>query len=159
MKQQKNNIFVLCLLSVSIVFVTLAGKESYEAYQTNQDTLQILHNSAVGNTEGALKVVEQEFNKIESKTDKETIHKLFAGASEYLSKCKELEGTYQFDPILGRVQSSYGWNREKYPAFTTAVSDYLVEVNYNKPKQLKTQNERFEFAKIFEGLAQATKYE
>ena len=109
------------------------------------------------NTE-ALKNVKREFDKIESVEDRETIHKLFSGSASFLTTCKSLKGTYQFSPILGRVQSSYGWNREKYPKFTDAVSDYLVEVGYDEPKQLITTRERLDFAQIFIDLSKATTY-
>ena len=88
-----------------------------------------------------LKLVEKEFTKIDSTEDKELIHKLFAGAGIYLSKCQVMVNTSQFDPILGRVQSSYGWERDKYSDFTDAVSDYLVSVEYDIPKDLKTNQE------------------
>ena len=103
--------------------------------------------------------VSQVFSNIQSKEDKVLIYKLFSGSAEYLKNCKSLQATQQFDPILGRVQSSYGWNREKYPEFTDAVSSYLVAVGYNVPKPLTNDQQRLEFANIFEGLAEATKYE
>ncbi len=106
-----------------------------------------------------LKLVEENFNNIDSTEDKELIHKLFSGAGSYLSKCQVMVHTSQFDPILGKVQSSYGWKREKYPNFTDAVSDYLVSVRYDIPRELKTSQERKDFAKIFKDLAEATKYE
>lgn len=98
-----------------------------------------------------------EFDKIESEQDKLTIYKLFAGAGEYLEASKFTGSTGQFDPILGKVQSSYGWNREKYPAFTTAVSDYLVSVKYDEPKNISGIEDRALFAKIFKDLAGALK--
>jgi len=112
----------------------------------------------VGNTPELVRV-EQTFNSINSQEDKLTIHKLFSGAAEYLSNCQELDSTGQFDPILGKVQTSYGWQRDKYTAFTDAVSDYLVSVDYQEPKKLTTSEQRQAFAKIFQDLAEATKYE
>ena len=113
------------------ILVGVAGYENYTAA-----TPQVVANdSAIGN-------VSQAFSSIESKEDKLTIYKLFAGSAEYLNNCKSLQATQQFDPILGRVQSSYGWNREKYPAFTDAVSEYLVSVGYNQPKPLTTDQQR-----------------
>ena len=112
----------------------------------------------VGNTPELVRV-EQTFNSISSQEDKLTIHKLFSGAAEYLSNCQELDSTGQFDPILGKVQTSYGWQRDKYTAFTDAVSDYLVSVDYQEPKKLTTLEQRQTFAKIFQDLAEATKYE
>ena len=109
------------------------------------------------NTE-SLKNIKREFDKIESVADRETIHKLFSGSASFLTACKSLEGTYQFDPILGRVQSSYGWDRDKYSQFTDAVSEYLVEVGYDEPKQLTSARERLNFAQIFIDLSKATQY-
>lgn len=106
-----------------------------------------------------LQLVEEEFAKIDSTEDKELIHKLFFGAGEYLSKCQTMVNTSQLDPVLGKVQSSYGWERDKYSDFTDAVSDYLVSVEYDIPKNLTTDKERKAFAKIFQDLAEATKYE
>ncbi len=101
--------------------------------------------------------VKEEFNKIESKEDKLLIYKLFAGASEYLAAAETLQSTNQFDPILGKVQTSYGWNREKYSKFTDAVSEYLVSVGYDEPKTLSSSVDRKEFAEIFKNLAEAIK--
>ena len=106
-----------------------------------------------------LQNVQEVFQSIENKQDKLLIYKLFSGAGEYLSNCKNMDNTSRFDPILGRVQSSYGWDREKYPEFTDAVSEYLISVGYDEPKQLNSSRDRREFAKIFQDLAEATKYE
>lgn len=106
-----------------------------------------------------LQKVKIAFDSIQDVNDKLTIHKLFAGSADYLAVCKELETTEQFDPILGKVQSSYGWDREKYPALTDAVSEYLISVKYQEPKSLKTDQDRKAFAKIFQDLSEATKYE
>lgn len=106
-----------------------------------------------------LKKVQVAFNAIENREDRLTIHKLFSGAADYLSVCEELDNTTQFDPILGKVQSSYGWDREKYSTLTDAVSAYLVYVKYDEPKTLKTPDDRQQFAKIFKDLSEATKYE
>ena len=106
-----------------------------------------------------LKAVEKEFSKIDSKEDKHFIHMLFCGAAEYLKKTEAVHQTQQFDPILGRVQSAYGWEREKYEDFTDAVSDYLDAVDYDTPKKLETRAQKEDFAKIFSDLAEATKNE
>ena len=104
-----------------------------------------------------LDTVRQEYSKIDDESDRVLIYKLFSGASEYLKHSKHLDNTSQFDPILGRVQSSYGWAREKYPEFTTAVSEYLVEAGYDEPRKLETQEDRDWFQSIFESLAGAIK--
>lgn len=103
--------------------------------------------------------VSEVFNEIESDEDRLLIHKLFSGAGEYLANCETMQMTAAFDPILGKVQTSYGWDREKYPELTDAVSDYLVSVDYQEPKELKSSKDRKDFAKIFQNLAEATKYE
>lgn len=132
---------------IAALFVGVVGYENYTA--TPQ---VIVSDSPVVN-------VSKVFSEIQSREDKLTIYKLFAGSAEYLKNSKSLQTTRQFDPILGRVQSSYGWNREKYPAFTDAVSAYLVSVGYNEPKPLTTDQQRKDFANIFQSLAEATKYE
>ena len=55
------------------------------------------------------------------------------------------------------MQSSYGCAREKYPEFTTAVSEYLVEAGYDEPRKLETQEDRDWFHSIFESLTGAIK--
>jgi len=136
---------------IVLIIALLVGVASYENY-TAATPQVVADDSAIGK-------VSQVFSGIESREDKLTIYKLFAGSAEYLTNSKSLQSTQQFDPILGRVQSSYGWNREKYPAFTDAVSEYLVSVGYNEPKPLTTDQQRKDFANIFKPLAEATKYE
>lgn len=138
-------------LVISIAAIIIAGW----VWLMKSDPAVSIQNDA----SDELKFVEENFNNIDSTEDKELIHKLFSGAGEYLSKCQTMVNTSQFDPILGRVQSSYGWERDKYSDFTDAVSDYLVSVEYDIPKDLKTNQERKDFAKIFKDLAEATKYE
>ena len=138
-------------LVISIAAIIIAGW----VWLMKSDPAVSIQNDA----SDELKLVEENFNNIDSTEDKELIHKLFSGAGSYLSKCQVMVHTSQFDPILGKVQSSYGWKREKYPDFTDAVSDYLVSVRYDIPRELKTNQERKDFAKIFKDLAEATKYE
>lgn len=114
---------------------------------------------ASATTSSGLDLVKEEFRGIESKDDKMLIYKLFAGSADYLTNVKTLTQTSQFDPILGRVQSSYGWDREKYPKFTDAVEVYLKEVKYDEPKKLSSKEEIGAFQKIFADLAEATKSE
>ena len=116
-------------------------------------------SSFIAGSTPELEAVEKEFKNIDSKEDKQFIHMLFCGASEYLKRTEAVHQTQQFDPILGRVQSAYGWEREKYEDFTDAVSDYLDAVDYDTPKKLETRSQREDFAKIFSDLAEATKYE
>ena len=133
---------------IAALFVGVVGYENYTA-----TTPQVIADDS------PVDGVSKAFSEIQSREDKLTIYKLFAGSAEYLQNCKSLQATQQFDPILGRVQSSYGWNREKYPAFTDAVSEYLLSVGYNEPKPLETDQQRKDFANIFQSLAEATKYE
>lgn len=118
---------------------------------------QVVSSTIQESTE--LNLVKEEFRKIESKDDKILIYKLFAGSADYLTNVKTLTQTSQFDPVLGRVQNSYGWDREKYPKFTDAVSAYLVSVKYDEPKKLSSEEDIKSFKKIFEDLAEVTKYE
>lgn len=144
------------ITTVCICFCLMIGYENIKK-SSMVKPIQIIASDDVVSDE--LQKVKSEFEKIESKEDKETIYKLFVGSSQYLCACQSLSATNQFDPILGRVQSSYGWEREKYPEFTDAVSDYLVSVGYEEPKELKTSSEREAFAKIFTDLAEVTKHE
>ena len=105
----------------------------------------------------ALKKVRTEYLKISDKADRTLIYKLFAGSAEYLSHAVSLKTTAQFDPMLGRVQSSYGWERDKHKEFTDAVSDYLIEAGYEEPRQLSTEEDRKWFRNIFRSLADAIK--
>ena len=105
----------------------------------------------------ALSKVTKEYKNIEDKEDKILIYKLLSGAAEYLKHAKKLKDTSQFDPILGKVQTSYGWEREKYPEFTDAVSDYLVASGYEEPRTLETPEDRAWFQAIFESLVGAIK--
>ena len=99
--------------------------------------------------------VREEFLKIQSEDDRILIYKLFSGSAEYLQNSSFVGNTGQFDPILGRVQSSYGWDREKYPTFTDAVSEYLIHVGYDEPRDLDGPESRRWFHSIFENLVTA----
>jgi len=145
----------ICIVVAIWGTVEYATKDSEVA----RPTPMVVDAVGDGELSSSLETVKSEFSKIESQEDKEVIYTLFAGSFAYLSKCKSLDGTHQFGPLLGKVQTTYGWDREKYPAFTDAVSAYLIEVGYDKPKSLSSKSERFEFAKIFQGLAEATKHE
>lgn len=147
-------IALLCLTFTGCIEVSFHRPESEVNVEVTEDPAELV----VGNV-SPLQKVQAAFDAIESAEDRLTIHKLFAGAADYLAVCDELDNTAQFDPILGKVQSSYGWDREKYSALTDAVSEYLLSVKYDEPKALKTPAERAAFAKIFQDLSEATKYE
>lgn len=164
---QKNPVYSIIFGAlITLGFLSLVEKTSY-----------VLSNKPVeivaGDAKAPSKIekVKEEFAKIESKDDKILIYKQFAGASDFLFSAKKLTHTGQFDPILGRVQSSYGWNREvvdkdgkiirqsNYPEFTNAVSEFLIEKGYDDPKKLETREDIESFRKIFQELSEATKYE
>lgn len=150
MKNIKDKIIVFLLIILSFIF----GNSTVPFFKD----LMVKTVKVVGDDKNPqLEKVSQEFAKIESKEDKLLIYKLFSGAGEYLEASKFTGSTSQFDPLIGKVQSSYGWNREKYPAFTTAVSDYLVSVKYDEPKNINGVEDRAIFAKIFKDLAGALK--
>lgn len=152
MENIKDKVIVFLLIILSFIF----GNSATPFFK---DLLTSTAKVVVGETDKNLSLtkVSEEFKKIESKEDKQLIYKLFSGAGEYLENSKFTGSTAQFDPLLGKVQSSYGWNREKYPAFTTAVSDYLVSVKYDEPKNINGVEDRAIFAKIFNDLAGALK--
>lgn len=105
-----------------------------------------------------LKRVKAEYDSMRDK-DKENIYKQFSGSYLFLKTNKSVKKTSDFDPILGRVQSDYGWNREKYPEFTEAVSDFLLEQGYDEPKVLDNDEDREWFCQIFYSLYMAIKNE
>lgn len=130
------------------------------AFTTTEAPINLpIVSTNVVSSDSPIDEVAKEYQAIESDEDRQLIYKLFAGAAEYLRSAETLEGTQSFGPILGRVQTTYGWEREKYPTFTDAVSDYLISVDYQKPKKLDTPRARENFAQIFDELAEATKYE
>ena len=149
-------VLILGTLFISERSQTLFGPHQVDTQVNNGEP-----NSEEENKEetvaSLLNKVHDEFVKIEDENDKTLIYKLFSGSAEYLKHSVSLSDTSQFDPILGRVQTSYGWNRESYPDFTQAVSDYLVAAGYDEPRKLDTKEAREWFQGIFESLAQATR--
>lgn len=143
---------VICGLLVIVAF--LFGNNATTFFK---DSVVKTPISSVDVQSEYLKKVSEEFAKIESTEDKLLIYKLFSGAGEYLDASSFTGNTSQFEPLLGKVQSSYGWKREKYPVFTDAVSAYLVSVGYDEPKQIVTSAEREAFSKIFKDLAKVLK--
>lgn len=150
MKDMKDKIIVGLLVVISFIF----GSNTSFFKDLTAKNIAIVSND-ISNKQ--LQKVSEEFAKIESKEDKLLIYKLFSGAGQYLEASKFTGSTAQFEPLLGKVQSNYGWNREKYPSFTTAVSDYLVSVKYDEPKNINGVEDRALFAKIFKDLAGAVK--
>jgi hypothetical protein len=107
----------------------------------------------------SLKEVQKEFKKITSKEDKEYIYKQFAGSAAYIKNAEKLETTAGFEVLIGKVQSSYGWDRDKYPKFTDAVSAYVTEQGFDKPRTLTSQADKDWLYEIFNSLAEAIKNE
>lgn len=158
MGKMKNNNIILLILGMVTAFVAY-DRFFNEAIDKSQVLVSGSSEVIVSDSSDLIAQVSDEFNKIESKDDKILIYKLFSGAANFLEVCEDMDGTYQFDPILSKVQTSYGWDREKYPSFTDAVSNYLISVGYDIPKPLKTKEERMGFSKIFKALSEATKHE
>jgi hypothetical protein len=91
-----------------------------------------------------------------TKEDREFAFKQFSGMNQYILN-SEVPSSDKLDSLIGRVQDDYKWGREKYPNFTTAVSDYLKEKNYQKAVKFDTQSARESTASIFFDLADAVK--
>lgn len=115
-----------------------------------EDTKVVLTNS--------LKDVVKEF-KAMSKEDQDCLYKQWAGAASFIKSSKSLDSTKDFDPILGKVQADYGWDREKYPKLTDAISVYLKEQGFQEPRELKSSSDREWFYNIFFSLSMAVKNE
>lgn len=107
----------------------------------------------------SLKGVQKEFAKIESREDKDLIYKQFAGAASYIDNAENLDTSAKFEVLVGKVQTSYGWDREKYPDFTDAVSVYLVEQGFDVPRTLSSEKDKKWLHEIFNSLAEAIKNE
>ncbi len=105
-------IALLCLTFTGCIEVSFNRPESEVNVEVTEDPSELV----VGNV-SPLQKVKVAFDAIEIAEDRLTIHKLFSGAADYLSVCEDLDNTTQFDPILGKVQSSYGWDREKYSTY------------------------------------------
>tara|TARA_R110000824_G_scaffold53483_14_gene148127 strand:- start:475 stop:954 length:480 start_codon:yes stop_codon:yes gene_type:complete len=137
-----------------LLAVCLGGYVALDKVSDISDTTVLVGEDSEKLSPALLKV-RGEYLKIEDKGDRTLIYKLFAGSAEYLKNSVVLKHTGQFDPMLGRVQTSYGWNREKYPDFTQAVSDFLVEAGYEEPRELLEESDKKWFQGIFESLVNA----
>lgn len=143
-------------ITTIVLVVLLMGFTVYNNIPKKQTEANI---QAVGDSSDSLKKLTKAFRSIENREDKLLIHKIWTGSYLYLKNCEKMTSTSQFEPVLQRVQESYGQEVGKYPDFTDALSEYLVDVGYDDPKPLTTRSERLEFAEIFKGLMEATKYE
>lgn len=102
--------------------------------------------------------VREEFNKIPEE-DQELIYIQFAGSAKFIERSTTLRSSSDYVQILGRVQSDFGWDVEKYPDFTTAVSDYLTEQGFDNPRLLDSPEDKQWLINIFNNLTNAVKYE
>jgi len=100
--------------------------------------------------------IRTEFNKM-SEDDQDNIYKQIAGAVEFLDHAKNLNSTSEWGPLLNRVQSDFGWQQDKYPAFDSAVDKYLISQGVDVPRSLKEEDNRVWFRNIFVDLKNAIK--
>lgn len=101
--------------------------------------------------------VKKEYSKIESEQDKLTIYKMFAGAADYLSVARTLGSNAEFSTLFANTLVSYGWEKEKYPAFTDAISTYLKSVNYHIPKKITSKEDIENLSQVFKAIEEALK--
>lgn len=101
--------------------------------------------------------VKKEYGKIESEQDKLTIYKMFAGAADYLSVARTLGSNAEFSTLFANTLVSYGWEKEKYPAFTDAISAYLKSVNYHIPKKITSKEDIENLSQVFKAIEEALK--
>ena len=141
---------VVFLLMINFSFIIGCNRPNPNSYSESAESEFVMTKS--------LKRIKSEYENLRDK-DKEIIYKQFSGAYLFLKTNKSIKKTSDFDPILGKVQSDYGWNREKYPEFTEAVSDFLVEQGYDEPKTLDNDSDREWFCQIFYSLYMAIKNE
>jgi hypothetical protein len=106
----------------------------------------------------SLRKIQVEFKKLD-KEDQDLFYKQIAGSALYIKNAKKLNKSSDFYPILLKVQSSYMWEVDKYPRFTDAISDYLIEEGYDEPRELSTQRDRAWLYNIFNSIYMAIKYE
>lgn len=140
---------VLLLLTV-LMFIGCERPSVDTSVDKSEDSKLVLTNT--------LKEVVKEFNKM-SKEDQNVLYKQWAGAASFIKSSKSLESTKDFDPLLGKVQADYGWDREKYPELTDAISEYLKEQGYEEPRELTKKSDRDWFYNIFFSLSMAVKNE
>lgn len=104
----------------------------------------------------SLKRIRSEFQKLD-KEDQDTFYKLIAGSTLYIKNAANLNKSSDFQPVLAQVQSSYLWEVEKYPRFTDAISEYLIEEGYDQPRELKNSRDRQWLYNIFNSIYTAIK--
>ena len=104
----------------------------------------------------SLSEIKEEFNKIPKK-DQDFIYMQFAGSAEFLKHSKTVRSSSNYLQILGKVQSDFGWDVDKYPDFTTSVSNYLLEQGFDNPRMLDSEEDRQWLINIFDNLTNAVK--
>lgn len=91
-----------------------------------------------------------------TKEDRDFAFKQFSGLNQYILN-SQIPSSDKLQSLIDGMQKDYSWGKEKYPNFTTAVSDYLREKNYQKAIKFDTQESRVSTASIFFDLADAVK--
>ena len=159
MKENSKSNLALHIISFCLVFGVgyTVAVVPFDLLPQYISTISDDNQEEVEELSAALKKVRAEYLTISDKADRILIYKLFAGSAAYLSHAVSLQTTAQFDPMLGRVQSSYGWERDKHKEFTDSVSDYLIEAGYDEPRKLSTEEDRRWFRDIFRSLTDAIK--
>lgn len=138
------------VLLLALIFIGCERPSVDKSVDKTEDSKFVLTNS--------LKNVVKEFKSM-SKEDQDILYKQWAGAASFVKNSKSPHSTKDFDPILTKVQADYGWNREKYPGLTNAVSDYLKEQGFEEPRELVSSSDREWFYNIFFSLSMAIKNE
>ena len=142
------------LISYTFLFAFLSGCDNikFGSVEKVESVKEVV--STVVYSDNLNKVVTEA--KTLTKEDREFAFKQFSGLNQYILN-SEVPSSDKLDSLISRVQSDYKWGREKYPNFTTAVSDYLKEKNYQKAIKFDTQSARESTASIFFDLADAIK--
>lgn len=141
------------LYALMFSFAFLSGCENIK-FGPVEEIKQVEVKSTVVYSDTLTKVVTEA--KTMTKEDREFAFKQFSGLNQYILN-SEIPSSDKLDGLMSKVQTDYRWGREKYPNFTTAVSDYLKEKNYQKAVKFDTQSVRESTASIFFDLADAIK--
>jgi|688.fasta_scaffold232717_4 hypothetical protein len=105
----------------------------------------------------SLLTVKKEYEKIQNPEDKLIIYKMFAGAGDYLSVAKTLGSNVEFNSLFANTLVTYGWEKEKYPTFTDAISSYLKSVNYHIPKKITSKQDIENLGQVFKSIEEVLK--
>lgn len=138
---------------ILILCIALVGCERPEPSPINDEIIKPSENFILTDD---LADIRREFNKM-SEEDQDNIYKQIAGAVEFLDHSKNLNSTSEWSPLLNRVQSDFGWEQDKYPAFDSAVDRYLISQGVDTPRSLQEEENRIWFRNIFIDLKNAIK--